>query len=62
MAAPVVDMKDVFSLKGKTAIVTGGSRALDFGIATAVAQSGADVAVICRNIERGYQSAEKIRV
>ena len=61
MAAPITSMKDAYSLKGKIAIVTGASRGIGFGIATAMAQSGADVAIFCRGIEKGYEAAAKIR-
>lgn len=40
---------DIFSLSGKTALVTGGSRGIGLAIAKGLAQNGADVAIIARN-------------
>src|SRR4051812_49025436 len=39
------------SLKGRTAIVTGGSKGIGQGVATRFAQSGADVAIVARGHE-----------
>ncbi|HCX61546.1 SDR family oxidoreductase [Sedimentibacter sp.] len=39
---------DIFSLKGKTAIVIGGSKGLCKGIATGFSQAGADVVLVSR--------------
>ena len=38
-----------FSLKEKTAIVVGGSKGLGFGMATGLAQAGANVVLVSRN-------------
>jgi len=39
---------DKFSLEGKSGIVTGGSRGLGKGMATALAQAGADLIIVSR--------------
>jgi NAD(P)-dependent dehydrogenase (short-subunit alcohol dehydrogenase family) len=47
-------------LKGKRAIVTGGSRGIGFAIAEALAQEGADVAVVSRGSEQLQQAAARL--
>ncbi len=42
---------DSFSLKGKTALVTGGSYGIGFAAAQALAQAGAEIAFNCRSEE-----------
>ncbi|MFC4354272.1 SDR family NAD(P)-dependent oxidoreductase [Chryseomicrobium palamuruense] len=42
-------LNDLFSLKGKVAIVTGSSKGIGREIAIAVAKAGADVALVARN-------------
>ncbi len=49
MIPAITSMKDAFSLKGMNAVITGGNRGLGFGIATAFAQSGANIAILCRD-------------
>lgn len=45
-------MNDLFSLKGKIAIVTGASSGLGVQYATALARQGADVAIVARRVEK----------
>ena len=47
-----------FSLNGKTAIVVGGSKGLGFGMATGLAQAGANVVHVSRNQELDAAAAE----
>jgi len=47
-----------FSLEGRSAIVTGGARGLGLVMAQALAQSGADVALVDLNKEEAQKSAE----
>lgn len=52
------NVMEAFSLKGKTAIVTGGYRGVGFGVATALAQAGANVVLTARG---GKESAQALK-
>ena len=58
---PINNMTDAFSVKGQNVVVTGGNRGIGFGISEAYVQSGANVAVLCRNRESGEAAVEKLR-
>ncbi len=53
-------MKTAFCLKGKVAIITGGDTGIGFGIASAFAQQGADVAIFCRRQDRAEDALKKL--
>ena len=53
--------KDLFSLEGKVAIITGGSRGLGREMAIAFAEHGADIVVASRKIENCEIVAEEVR-
>ena len=53
-------MSSMFSLKGRTALVTGASRGLGFAMAKALAENGATVVVNARNAEELAAAAAKI--
>lgn len=55
---PIESMSGAFDIKGKNVVVTGGNRGIGLGIATAFAQSGCNVAILCRNEESGKKVAE----
>ena len=61
MISPITSMKDAFSLSGQNVIVTGGNRGIGFGIADAMAQSGANIAILCRDEEKGAEAAVRLR-
>ncbi|MHB1414649.1 MAG: SDR family NAD(P)-dependent oxidoreductase [Chloroflexota bacterium] len=48
-------------LKGKVAVVTGGSRGIGFAIARGFAREGADVVIVSRNEEQVAAAGEEIR-
>ncbi len=47
-------------MKGKTAVVTGGNRGIGYEIVKALAQQGADVALVSRSPERGRAAREQL--
>ena len=58
---PITSIKDAFSVKGKNLLVTGGNGGIGFGIASAFAESGANVAIIGRNEEKCKKALEELR-
>ena len=48
-------------LKGKTALITGGSKGIGKAIAIALAEEGVDVAIAARSQDTLEQAAEEIR-
>ncbi len=61
MIKPIENMKDAFSLKGKNVIITGGNRGLGFGIASAMAQSGANIAIFCRDAAKAAEALNELK-
>lgn len=49
-----------FDLKGRTAVITGGSKGLGFAMAAGLASAGADVMLVNRNAEAGKSSASQL--
>jgi len=56
-----MNVLSMFDLKGEKAIVTGGGQGLGREMALALAEAGADVAVVQRRVEVSEQTAEEIR-
>jgi len=61
MIEPITSMKDAFSLQGYNVIVTGGYRGIGLGISTAMAQVGANIAILCRNVENAKEDIESLK-
>jgi len=55
-----MNVKQLFDLSGKTAIVTGGGRGIGNFIATGLAEAGADVVIASRKLEKLEATAEEI--
>lgn len=53
-------MKNAFCLKDKVAIITGGDTGIGFGIATAMAEQGANIAIFCRRQDRAEEALQKL--
>jgi len=56
-----MNVLSMFDLKGEKAIVTGGGQGLGKEMALALAEAGADVAVVQRRLEMGEQTAAEIK-
>lgn len=57
---PIQSMDGAFSVKGQNVVVTGGYRGIGLGISTAYAQSGANVAILCRSAEKAAAVAQDL--
>jgi NAD(P)-dependent dehydrogenase (short-subunit alcohol dehydrogenase family) len=53
-------LERLFSLKGKTALITGGYKGIGRAIAETYAEAGADVAVVARNLHGCEETAREI--
>jgi NAD(P)-dependent dehydrogenase (short-subunit alcohol dehydrogenase family) len=55
------DMNNLFSLNGKVALITGGSRGLGLQMVRAFAASGADVIIASRKLDACERAADEVR-
>jgi 2-deoxy-D-gluconate 3-dehydrogenase len=54
-------MKDLFSLQGKVAVVTGGNRGIGEGIARGFAESGGEIIIVARSHEKTVKVVQEIK-
>ncbi len=57
----IMHVMELFELKGKTAIVTGGGRGLGEQIAEGLAEAGADIVLCSRKVEACEEVAQRLR-
>lgn len=60
MIPSIETMENAFSIKGKNVIITGGNRGIGKGIAIAMAQSGANVAILARDETTSRKTIEEL--
>ena len=61
MISPITSMQNAFRLDGKNAVITGGNRGLGLGIALAMAEQGANVAILCRDKQKAAEAIEQLK-
>ena len=57
---PMQILEQMFSLKGKKALITGGYRGIGLMMAETYAEVGADVALVARNLKGCREAAERL--
>ena len=60
MEAPTHSIKDLFAIKGKVALITGGSRGIGYMIAKAYVENGVTVYISSRTADECHQAAETL--
>ena len=56
-----INVKNMFDLTGKTALITGSSQGIGYALALGLSQAGASIALNGRNVEKVKEAATKLR-
>ena len=56
-----MNIKDLFDLKGKVAVVTGGGRGIGKFMATGLAEAGSNVVIASRKLENLEKEVQELR-
>jgi len=61
MIPPITSLKNAFDLTGRNVIVTGGNGGIGLCIADAMAQSGANIAILCRDMKKAEDALGQLQ-
>ncbi|MCL1805414.1 MAG: SDR family oxidoreductase [Clostridiales bacterium] len=61
MIQPIASMKNAFDLTGYNVIVTGGNGGIGLSIADAMAQAGANIAILCRDMGKADKALAQLQ-
>ncbi len=57
-----MNIMDKFSLKGKVALITGGARGIGKSVAVSLAEAGANIAVVDRDMDEALKTAKELEI
>ena len=61
MIPHITSMKGAYDIAGKTVVITGGNGGIGLGIAKAMADCGANIAIFCRNMDKAKNALEELK-
>src|SRR5215218_8424506 len=55
----IYELKDIMQLQGKVGLVTGGTKGIGAAVALALAEQGADISIVARNLDSEAKDIQK---